>query len=134
MNSRSINVSEAHARVLERAKQSRIEEYDGKDDDEYEYILICPKQYSTTQFVSADSQLKIKKNDFNKMHFNLKSTIFDNDFNMKNIRKISMIKNRDNSVDFIINFHPVESQIKKVNGFPKNPVYNNVNNTHTRIP
>lgn len=146
MDSNSIRISDAHARVIQRARNLQnyadndecyendqlyndLIETDPSDEDECEYLYIkpinnncIPKQSQRKKIFGkkiplpkkVNSSLSIKKNNNNTLRFNLSSSIFDPNFDSKRISKVSMVKNFDNSVDFIIKFSSDPAKQSKI--------------------
>lgn len=152
MESNPIRISDAHARVIQRGHNNQYHnqyndklysdlydnliETDPSDDDDYEYLYIRPtinnskKQKTISPPIQIDSFIRVKNNDNNTLRFNLSSSVFNSNFDAKKISKVSVVKNLDSSVDFIIRFMPDPARkssipSKEVHHYPSNSIYKN---------
>lgn len=70
----------------------------------------------------VDSEMGINDSHINTLRINLKSSIFNQEFDSKNISQITLVRNYNGSVDFVIKFNGINPII---NQYPPNPIYKN---------
>lgn len=141
-----IKISDAHARVIERAINIQNSPYqinlNTLDDDQLDspyfpkskstlHIKSKPKyhaqlfqyQLPENDYIYADSELNVKNNNESMLKFNLLSPIFDHNFDIKEISNVYLVKNHNGSVDVVIKFN--ENDDISSRNYPHNPVYSN---------
>lgn len=120
-------ISEAQARILERAeniKRERAGELESDDgcggEDEFMFI---PLQEACQNGVPVDSCMRIKNTGTNMIKFNLDSSVFGECIGDKEIVKVTANKKCDNnSIDFVIHYR-TKNVCQKNIPYPPNPVY-----------
>ena len=85
---------------------------------------LVPRQTRAVQPVGCepvDSSMCVLSNSPNGMKFHLASSLFDSDFNTKNITQVKMLNNLDGSVTFTLTF----ASSGNYPHYPSNPAYHN---------
>lgn len=130
-----IKISDAHARVLKRAKN--IKKHSNPcginnccdNNDDYLYVKPIRRPIHDRH---NNSDVSVKKSNDRILKINVKSPIFNKKFDSKPISDVTISKNLDGSVDFNIYFQGNqefdEGQISHKHGnktYPPNPIYHN---------
>lgn len=114
--------------IILQAQNINLDAYFGKKTIYIEPIRYH-KQSVPTDIAPVDSSMYIKKakNSENALRFKLSSSAFDSCFNSKKVISIDLIKNYDNSVDFVIKFDGKDKEKYKkciTKRIQKNPTKN----------
>jgi len=136
------SISKARARVIDRGTNANrccpLDLSESSDDGSFETdcnrdCIITQQQCfnspkynkhctgrSCYKYTPVESSMGINTAHSNTLRINLASPIFDSNFNSKQVSQVSMIRNYDGSVDFVIKFDGINPLR---NRYPPNPVY-----------
>ena len=73
-------------------------------------------------YTAVASTMGINDSHLNTMRINLKSPVFDSNFDSKLISQVGLIRNYDGSVDFVLKFDGTGINTL-INNYPPNPIY-----------